>query len=357
MEALARQIPGAVEGYRGARKFATAEVPSWTESGAREVANILPTLFIPGAPLEELAVSGARSGLERVAARLPTRQVTEELPKFIGRSASGGDYARVGGTRFGTGSTPIFTPGRAIEEVGPKAGQAKEVPKYPTKVAKREAQKAHGAEVEKFMRGIPTKFKGTETFTRDLPRTTGADLERTTLGGRRAVARARKAGSLADLAVKGAAGGALGEPDDPGRGIATGAIGGLAPTGIRKAMQSWLGRAVGRWALPEAALYALHGMGMPFGASLALVGYHWSPLGRNLRRSGEWVMDNAGKVIGWAPPGASGYIATKSPVTGAGIPSDLTWIAQQFQMGGPDRGQTQGTPGQSDADKERQLKY
>jgi hypothetical protein len=122
------------------------------------------------------------------------------------------------------------------------------------------------------------------------------------------------AGDLAELSARGAAGGALGSPDDPATGAAIGAVTGPLGKGVSKAFQSKGGHRFAGYMAPELAYWGLHtATGLPY---YPLVGpavvWHASPIGKQLRRFGPHFLDKTGQIIGTInerAPQLGGYAA------------------------------------------------
>ena len=124
----------------------------------------------------------------------------------------------------------------------------------------------------------------------------------------------RGGGNLAELSARGAAGGAMGSPDDPLPGAAMGAALGPLAKGASLGAKTGIGQQLGRLAATEGAFYGLHELtGVPYYPVVGpLIVWHSSPIGKRLRRIGDKFVDQAGKVIGQVGPRASqagGYAA------------------------------------------------
>lgn len=131
----------------------------------------------------------------------------------------------------------------------------------------------------------------------------------------RAATTARRVGETADVAAKGAIGGAIGNPDDPGTAALGGAVLGPAAKGLGAAMRTAGAQRIGAHVLPHAALawpaYSmLTSMGVPshlaWGVFPALSWYHM-PSAAPFRRVGANIIDATGKVIASIPPAMLGY--------------------------------------------------
>jgi len=125
-------------------------------------------------------------------------------------------------------------------------------------------------------------------------------------------------GNLAERAFKGAAGGALADPEHPGSAAAGGAAAGLIPGAGGAALRSRVMRGLGGLLAVEGTWYAAHkAFDVPFYPIAGpLIVWHSGPIGRMLRRAGNKIMDNTGKVVGHIPAGAMGYFA--GPTVGQG---------------------------------------
>jgi len=125
-------------------------------------------------------------------------------------------------------------------------------------------------------------------------------------------------GNLAERSFKGAVGGALGDPENPGRAAAGGAAAGLVPGAGGAGLRSWASRSLGGLLAVEGTWYAAHkAFDIPFHPLFGpLIVYHGGPVGRMIRRAGNKIMDNTGKVVGHIPPGAMGFFA--GPTVGQG---------------------------------------
>jgi hypothetical protein len=152
------------------------------------------------------------------------------------------------------------------------------------------------------------------------------------------------AGTATEAAAKGAVGGAIADPDDPGTGAAVGAVGGALPLGLGQGMRTstgqYLGGALARGAAGAAAgggvgylfggpggaqrgaeaggLGAL-GHGLMHGTRHTVVSYH-SPVGRWLQKFGKGLFDKSGRLIGWINPATGGFVA--SSLVASGAPQD-----------------------------------
>lgn len=128
------------------------------------------------------------------------------------------------------------------------------------------------------------------------------------------------AANAAERAGLGAAGGALGDPEHPGQGAVTGAAGALAAPIGGAALRSPLGRMAGQLAAAEGAYYGAHELtGIPFHPFLGpAIVWHSSPVGKTLRRFGNAVVDQTGKIIGHINPATVGYAAGRTGASGAG---------------------------------------
>jgi hypothetical protein len=146
------------------------------------------------------------------------------------------------------------------------------------------------------------------------------------------------AGTATEAAAKGAVGGAIADPDDPGTGAAVGAAGGVVPGAVSKALQGRAGqylggslaRSVAGVAVPAAVGYAVGGkQGAEVGGGLGLtnlvhhglrhtvVSYH-SPMGQWLHKFGKGLFDKGGRLIGWINPTTGGFVAAQ--IAGSGAP-------------------------------------
>jgi|SRR5215472_13064927 len=123
---------------------------------------------------------------------------------------------------------------------------------------------------------------------------------------------------MAGQSVKGALGGALGDPEHPGSAAAGGAAAGLVPTPVGKALRSPVGRWMGGVGLTEGAFQAAHHLtGLPYYPLMGpLIVWHSGPVGRGLRRVGNRIVDETGRIVGHIPAGATGYFA--GPTVGEG---------------------------------------
>jgi hypothetical protein len=149
------------------------------------------------------------------------------------------------------------------------------------------------------------------------------------------------AGTATEAAAKGAVGGAIADPDDPGTGAAAGAIGGAVPVGVGHFMQTptggYLGGALARGAAgaatggglgylfggqggaqrgAEAGGLGALGHGLMHGARHTTVSYH-SPIGQWLQKFGKGLFDKGGKLIGWINPTTGGFVASSMIASGA----------------------------------------
>jgi hypothetical protein len=151
----------------------------------------------------------------------------------------------------------------------------------------------------------------------------------------RAAAFTRGVGSTVDTAAKGAIGGAISDPENPGTAALGGAVLGPAAKGLGVAMQTRGAQKIGAHALPHALLAApayhmLTSMGVPahlaFGVFPALTWYHF-PSAAPFRRAGATIIDATGRVIAAIPPSLLGYFggqgAGEVTQTGAEIGSDV----------------------------------
>jgi hypothetical protein len=142
---------------------------------------------------------------------------------------------------------------------------------------------------------------------------------------------ARRGGNLAELAARGAAGGALASPDDPGTGAAVGAGTALAGPGLGAALRTGPGKAIARGALGAGTyggIRALEHFGIPWGATVSALGaalgapaaIHWyhSPLGiGRLFRIGDAFLDKFGRIIGRVQRGQLPGYASSSVTSNA----------------------------------------
>jgi hypothetical protein len=170
---------------------------------------------------------------------------------------------------------------------------------------------------------------------------------------------ARYAGSAAEMAGKGALGGAVTDPDDPATGAAAGAGAALGGRAVGKALSSGTGKAVGGAIarnMPAMAAGAAMGHGsflyeavggglgalasemyggVRHSAQHGLRSYH-SPLARYLTRVGRAVFDKSGRFLGYRPVTAGmlgGHAAAGSgPAQDpSGFWSDMVGQEQQDQ--------------------------
>ncbi|HEX3522566.1 MAG TPA: hypothetical protein VHT52_10830 [Stellaceae bacterium] len=170
---------------------------------------------------------------------------------------------------------------------------------------------------------------------------------------------ARYAGSAAEMAGKGALGGAVTDPDDPTTGAAAGAGAALGGRVVGKALSSGTGKAVGGAIarnlpamaagaamghgslLHEAAGGALGGLasemygGVRHSAQHGLRSYH-SPLARYLTQVGRAVFDRTGRFLGYRPVTAGMMGGHAAAGTGpaqdpSGFWSDMVGQEQQDQ--------------------------
>ena len=128
---------------------------------------------------------------------------------------------------------------------------------------------------------------------------------------------AKVGGDVAEAGARGAAGGAIANPENPGQGAAVGAA--AAPLGplVKGAVHSPLGRFLGEHGAPSAAYAAAHAAtGIPFHPLGAAITWHSSPLGRKLRRLGSRIVDEFGDLVGTVmTPQTSGYVAGRPGVS------------------------------------------
>ena len=126
---------------------------------------------------------------------------------------------------------------------------------------------------------------------------------------------AAKAGRWVEGTAKGAAAGALADPDDPSAGaVIGGTTAGLLPM-ASAALRSRALRRAGGFALPSAATgAAIHlgaGLGLPkqmvIGAAIHNIRWHSSPAGRVLYRWGRYLTDRTGKMVGEISAPLAGY--------------------------------------------------
>jgi hypothetical protein len=145
----------------------------------------------------------------------------------------------------------------------------------------------------------------------------------------------RGAGAAVDAAAKGAIGGAISDPENPGTAALGGAVLGPAAKGAGAAMQTRGAQRIGAHVIPHALLaapayYMLTSMGVPAhlaaGVFPALTWYHM-PSAAPFRRAGATIIDATGKVIAAIPPAFMGYFGGKGTgevtQTGAEIGSDI----------------------------------
>jgi hypothetical protein len=128
----------------------------------------------------------------------------------------------------------------------------------------------------------------------------------------------RAGGNAAEAAGKGAAAGALTNPDDPAAGAEAGAGAALGGRALGGALRSHTGQEIGgalsRYGIPSGIGYMLGGlpgagMGGGLGAIAAQVGKagrhtahrYYSPLGQSLDRFGRAAFDRTGRFLGYLP--------------------------------------------------------
>jgi hypothetical protein len=140
------------------------------------------------------------------------------------------------------------------------------------------------------------------------------------LGGKAATGLVGTGLRAAERAAGGAAGGALADPEHPGQGAVAGAAGAVAAPIGGAAFRSPLGRMVGQLGAGEGAYYGAHHLtGIPFHPFLGpAIVWHSSPVGRSLRRVGNAIMDQAGKIIGHINPATVGYGVSRAGASGVG---------------------------------------
>ena len=180
----------------------------------------------------------------------------------------------------------------------------------------------------------------------------------TTLGqlaGRSMIRGARTAGRVASGAVKGAEGGLLADPEHPGQAAAGGALAGIVPTPVGRAIASPIAKRLGGTAIPIGAAVAVEAAvqrglipaSLGHGAAAGLgwhatryamhhlihsnIRWHSSPVGGALFRSGSSIMDAGGKIVGSIPPGLMGFFA--GPTVGQGGMESLDYFGGFSQPG------------------------
>jgi hypothetical protein len=137
---------------------------------------------------------------------------------------------------------------------------------------------------------------------------------------------AQTAARATEAGIKGAAGGAIANPDDPAAGAEAGAGAALGGKAAGRALRSETAKQIGGWAArhaPTTALGALlggHGghevlggaAGMLFPHALGGVTRHYHTVpGSALNRFGRAMFDSSGRFLGWAAP-TEGVIAGRA---------------------------------------------
>lgn len=124
-----------------------------------------------------------------------------------------------------------------------------------------------------------------------------------------------RAGKVGDVAAKGAVGGAIGNPDDPGTAAVGGALLGQAPG----AVASVLNNPTVRWGLTHTIPYATtialahrleSSFGIPYHLAYGIVpalSWHGSPANGPIRYHLGRFIDAAGRTVATVPPALMGY--------------------------------------------------
>ena len=130
---------------------------------------------------------------------------------------------------------------------------------------------------------------------------------------------AKPTGQAVTRATKGAAGGALSDPEHPGTAAAGGALVGSVPIPAKKALSGKVGRTLAELAAVEGTYYGAHkATGLNYYPLLgpALV-WRSGLFGPKLRRLGDHIIAQVAKTAGRVPAGTAGYFA--GPTVGQGM--------------------------------------
>jgi hypothetical protein len=136
---------------------------------------------------------------------------------------------------------------------------------------------------------------------------------RLTQGARWAARQAGRLGTAGEIGGYGALGGALADPEHPGQGAEAGAAGAVAGTAGSKFFRSSWGQHLGDLLAREGTYKVLHDMfGIPYYPLAGpLIIWRSSPIGKVLRKVGDNIMDQTGRVIGAVNPMAAGMAASR----------------------------------------------
>jgi hypothetical protein len=279
-EQALKKIPGAREAVHAGREF--AHQPE-EEPFGETLGETVPLMMVD--PL--LAAAGVEPSA--MAARFAARY----LPRTAGRAAVAPVAA--GAPQTVTGIVPMYVPGQGVVR-----------------------------------QTVTRTFPGTPAIP-GSPAMPGV----LTKGSRNALKWIKRGTKAAEVPLKGAAGGALGDPEHPEEGAVAGAIGSTVPPLA-------LGTAAAKFGLGHLLPASVAGLAhsqfnIPRHVAGRNISWYYSPIGRQLHRVGHWIVDHTGKIIGRisvAAGHAAGEFEEENPDTLSSIPGGVMDIAHELGAGG-----------------------